>query len=335
MSKKPTTHVAIVLDRSGSMGSIRKQALENYNEQIQQMKENAKDQDIFCSLVTFNGEVYEHLWDKPAAELEEADENAYVPSGGTAMYDALGYTIKKLKETTTDDGNTAYLIVVISDGAENASKYFGVPYSLNEADLKLFSKTGRSDLKVLIEDCQTTSKWTFSYMGCDESYLRQVAAQTGIPISNMAAFSTQDSHSASLGFARSRQRCNSYYEGRTKGFTSSNMLYSDNAMCAADFTQEGSPQPTIEPQLDLSVFGQTMTGVVPNQLPDSIQPVVIQGLPDIQSYNQDALASMRRYDSIPVIQKPFGGSSEKPNMYYDIGKRSRTFEGGNAVSWKQ
>ena len=47
MTKKPKTHVAIVLDRSSSMHGQREKAVEGYNEHVQQLKIDAKDQDIF------------------------------------------------------------------------------------------------------------------------------------------------------------------------------------------------------------------------------------------------------------------------------------------------
>jgi hypothetical protein len=326
MSKKPKTHVAIILDRSGSMQSIRSQALQNYNEQIQQMKENAKDQDIFCSLITFNGEVYEHLWDQPADALEEADESAYVPAGGTAMYDAVGYAVKKLKDTVPADDNTAFLIVVISDGEENASKHFGIPASLNEHDLRLFSASGRSDLKVLIENCQNTKQWTFTYMGCDERYLYKVAQTTGIPISNMAAFSTKSAESASFGFNESRQRHRSYYNARKLGKIETSCLYSDDAKSAASFIPpdevEKSP-PIFDPNQMLTITGidcQTWNGQ-----PDvPVLPAV-----DSQVYTQNALAAMKDYSSIPVRQQPFGSTSKIEHRV-----RGGKFDAVKAVNWK-
>ena len=74
MKNKTITHVAILLDKSGSMGnpevygdvqranSIRDAAIVGFNEQIQEIQENAKSQDIRTYLVTFNSEVFEHVW---------------------------------------------------------------------------------------------------------------------------------------------------------------------------------------------------------------------------------------------------------------------------------
>ena len=59
-NKNPKTHVAIVLDKSGSMGDTKDATISGYNEHVQQLKKNAQDgQEILVSLVTFNGEVFE------------------------------------------------------------------------------------------------------------------------------------------------------------------------------------------------------------------------------------------------------------------------------------
>ena len=69
---KPKTHVAIILDRSGSMSGTRMPTVTGYNEQIEQVQNDSKDQDILVSLVTFNGHVYEHFWNESADKLTKA-----------------------------------------------------------------------------------------------------------------------------------------------------------------------------------------------------------------------------------------------------------------------
>lgn len=216
---KPKTRTLIVLDRSGSMGSIRNQAVQNYNEQVQQMKENAKDQEIFCSVVSFNGNVVEHLWNEPAEKLEEATYESYVPSGGTALWDAVGYSIKKLLNAG-DDENTATLVVIISDGEETSSTHYS-----------------SDQVRALIEECQGTGRWTFSYLGCDERHLKKIAQQTAIPISNMAVWSntSQEAAQSSLGFANTRR--DSYYRSRNKGVLRTANLYSDVSGESANFAE--------------------------------------------------------------------------------------------------
>jgi uncharacterized protein YegL len=198
MSEKPKTRMAIVLDRSGSMASTKDAAIEGLNEQVQQARLRANEHDLRCSFVTFNGEVFEHLWDQPASELQEADPNDFQPMGGTAMRDAVGYTVQKLLATAgPDDGETAYLVYVISDGQ--------------------------------------TKRWTFTYMGCDEAYLRLIAAQTGTPIANFAAWSNKTGRDARKALHAQAVRSKGYFEQRAAGQMAS-PNYANNVLGAvADF----------------------------------------------------------------------------------------------------
>jgi uncharacterized protein YegL len=219
--QKPKTYVAIVLDRSGSMSGTKKQTIEGFNEQVQQMKENSKDQEIFASLVTFNGEVYEHLWNQPAADLVEANEKDYMPTGSTAMRDGMGYAIDKLCKTPDlEDENNAYLVIIISDGYENSSHRYN-PSQLNE----------------MRESLESTVRWTFSYMGCSKDAVDQVCRDYGLSASNCAVWRNDTATFARKGTKRQAQRTNKYYAARASGQCSTQNLYSDN-LSMADFTAD-------------------------------------------------------------------------------------------------
>jgi uncharacterized protein YegL len=218
---KPKTYVTIILDQSGSMCDTKAQAVQGYNEQVQQMKLNSKDQDIFCSLITFNGEVFEHLWCEPADKLTEATAGDYNTEGSTAMRDAVGYAIEKLQRTTDAKEDVAYLVVIISDGEENTSRHYSV-----EA------------IRELKDSVDKTGKWTFTYMGCDDKYLNKVAAEMNIPISNVAKWSNSTHRAAAHGQHMNAVKMKSYYGARAKGVTAQNCVYSEDACKLADFTED-------------------------------------------------------------------------------------------------
>lgn len=227
---KPKTYVTIVLDQSGSMGGTKAQAVQGYNEQVQQMKLNAKDQDIFCSLITFNGDVFEHLWCEPAEKLTEASVEDYKTEGSTALRDAVGYAIEKLKKTVTDT-EASHLVVIVSDGEENASKHFS-----------------NSALNELKDSVEKSGKWTFTYMGCDDKYLKKISNDMKIPLSNMAKWSNASPELAARGLLRSANKMDGYYKSRVKGAVASANVYSDEACSLADFTtDEGVPAPVVTP----------------------------------------------------------------------------------------
>ena len=222
---KPKTYVTIVLDQSGSMCDTKAQAVQGYNEQVQQMKLNSKDQDIFCSLITFNGEVFEHLWCEPADKLTEATADDYNTEGSTAMRDAVGYAIEKLQRTTDSKEDVAYLIVIISDGEENASRHYSV-----------------AALRELKDSVDKTGKWTFTYMGCDDKYLKKVAAEMNIPISNVGKWSNASPELAVRGQHHNAMRMKKFYGARAKGATTQACVYSEDCTKLADFTTEDSEE---------------------------------------------------------------------------------------------
>jgi len=231
MKKKPVTHAVLILDQSGSMQDTKAAAVQNYNEQIQQAKLNSKDQNIFCSLITFNGDVFEHIWCEPAENLNEATETDYITEGATAMRDAIGYTVKKLLETTDHkDENISYLVVIVSDGEENSSKYFK---RLSYSDISAGKK---DELKSLMEEVQKTKRWTFTYMGCDDAYIKKVSEETAIPIANCAKWSNATLAMATKGLYQNKVKLEKFYACRSAGLTASDNVYSDDVHCLADFT---------------------------------------------------------------------------------------------------
>lgn len=66
MSKKET-HIAIVLDRSGSMSSVRDETIDAFNEQIKEIKENADKGGVTrVSFYTFGGKYEDEVTIQPA-----------------------------------------------------------------------------------------------------------------------------------------------------------------------------------------------------------------------------------------------------------------------------
>jgi uncharacterized protein YegL len=225
---KPKTRIAIILDKSGSMAGTKQQTIEGLNEQIQQAKQRAKDQDLRCCLVTFDGEVYEHLWDVPAEKLVEASPEDYIPNGSTNWHDAVGYTIQKLLATATpDDKDTAYLVYVISDGQANVFTGHCTPDAVSE----------------LIEGTQGTGKWTYTYMGHNKAYLEQLARQTGVPVSNTAAWENKTRGGTKRAFQHQNMRLNKFLDERALGKAQSASYSAPVGAACADYTDAAAAPP--------------------------------------------------------------------------------------------
>ena len=117
-------HNLIIVDESGSMSIIRKQAFTGMNETLQtvrQMQKKYPDQVQLVTLLTFDsGHTTWHYDDTHALKTRDLSWRAYNPGGGTPLYDAIGKGISKVM-AQTDDGDHV-LVTIITDGEENSSE---------------------------------------------------------------------------------------------------------------------------------------------------------------------------------------------------------------------
>lgn len=167
-TSKTAIHNLIIIDESGSMESIRKEAVDSVNETIQtirQAQRKHEDQIHFVSLVTFNDEV-KTIYDAVSVnEIKELKDSFYNPCCCTALYDAMGISITDLRRKVMKEDKV--LVTVVTDGYENASKEF----------------TGKT-IKSLV-DAMKAEGWVFAYVGANQD-VETVAA--GISITNVMNF---------------------------------------------------------------------------------------------------------------------------------------------------
>ena len=169
MTSKHQVHNLIILDESGSMSSIKKNVMQGFNEIVQTVKGIEKEypeQAHFISMGSFNslGNKLLHFID-PAVKLNEINENSYQPNAGTPLYDALGFSINKLKQYLSTQTDYNVLVTIFTDGEENASKEF----------------SGTS-IKQMIDELKL-NHWTFTYIGADhdvESFAANISIHNTI-----------------------------------------------------------------------------------------------------------------------------------------------------------
>ncbi len=166
--------VGIVLDRSSSMLSIKNETISGTNEQFSALRDSDDAANTSVAFFSFNQEVtpvFKNDDDTPklvpCSALKDISDADYFPSGMTAMYDAVGDAIDffAAEAKKADD----VLIVVISDGVENASKRFT-----------------SDQINGRVKELQD-SGWNFTYIGANQD-LSLVQAQLGIHEGNMLTF---------------------------------------------------------------------------------------------------------------------------------------------------
>jgi hypothetical protein len=148
---KLVNHIGFVVDRSGSMRRIQKQVVKVFNQQLDRIQANSdtKSQHSFVTEYTFNSSVDKPRYvATPAGKIPHWAAKDFQPGGGTALLDGVGTCVDKLLHVKgAKDKDTSFLVIVITDGAENSShKYKRSLPSL----LKTVQKTGRWSLVFLV-----------------------------------------------------------------------------------------------------------------------------------------------------------------------------------------
>jgi hypothetical protein len=122
------THMAVILDRTGSMESIRDDTIGGFNAFLNEQKQQPGKATL--TLVQFDSQdPYEAIHQvKTIKEVPELTKETYVPRATTPLLDAIGRGIndlgKCLADMKEDDKPSKVVFVVITDGQENASREF-------------------------------------------------------------------------------------------------------------------------------------------------------------------------------------------------------------------
>ena len=148
--RKDLTRIAIVLDRSGSMKSILESTIAGYNEFVTDQAKLEGECRVSVRLFDNQHDVLFNNVDIKDVPL--LDTNTFVPRSTTALYDAVGMAITdlgtELASLKEEDRPEKVVVVVITDGYENASKDW-------TADR----------VKSSIEHQRNIYNWTFVFIG--------------------------------------------------------------------------------------------------------------------------------------------------------------------------
>lgn len=194
------TLVAVVLDKSGSMESIRSATVSGFNELLETHQRENPDSSL--SLQLFDTVPHEAQFFSPITAAEPLTERTYQPGGSTALYDAIVAQIRRVEALDEQPERVAFIIV--TDGMENASR----------------TET-RESAKALIEWHTNEAKgWAFTFLGANiDSY----AVGGGLGI---AAAATMDYNASTIGTRTMFNTVATASSNYTRGATS-NVSYSD------------------------------------------------------------------------------------------------------------
>ena len=181
-NKQAKTQVfnVIILDKSGSMVTIRQAAIDGFNETLAGIKKAqgkfADTQEHFVSLLTFCGCEKKYVFDKvPVADAHQLTMADYEPCCNTPLYDAMGFTLATMRNDVKKLEDAVVVITIITDGYENASREYT-----------------REAIKKLVEELKEEG-WTFTYMGANQD---SVEVAFRLSIRNSRNFSATEASTA-------------------------------------------------------------------------------------------------------------------------------------------
>jgi len=118
---KNLTDITIILDRSGSMQSIKEATITAFNSFIKEQKKDGLPTNL--SFIQFDDQYEKNYTEKDIHLAKELNAETFEPRGMTALLDAIGTTIRSTKKRIKNSKQKSdkVIIAIITDGYENAS----------------------------------------------------------------------------------------------------------------------------------------------------------------------------------------------------------------------
>ena len=169
MTNADLTHIYFLLDRSGSMQSIKADTEGGFTAFIDQQRTTPGECRV--TLAQFDN-AYDVVYrDRPLADVPALE---LAPRGSTALLDAMGRLITdsgaQLAALAEDDRPATVIVAIMTDGHENASQEWTHPA-----------------IKALVEQQTTQWGWQFLYMGADQDAI-EVGAGLGVSRDNSVTY---------------------------------------------------------------------------------------------------------------------------------------------------
>ena len=124
--RKNLTELVFILDRSGSMSSLKSDTVGGFNSMLEKQKKN--EGEALVTTVLFNNEIA-YVHDRAGiSSVRPMTDDDYVPAGTTALIDAIGETVRHIsdihKYAREEDVPEHTMFIITTDGLENASHRF-------------------------------------------------------------------------------------------------------------------------------------------------------------------------------------------------------------------
>ena len=150
--KNGYAHIVILLDRSGSMETIKSDTIGGFNRFLSEQQ--AVPGEATLTLVQFDDVTETHALFSSLGAVAPLSNSNYTTRGCTALLDAMGRTITQtgedLKAIHEDMRPDRVLFVVITDGLENASREYK-----------------KQQIRDMVKMQESTYNWKFVFLGAN------------------------------------------------------------------------------------------------------------------------------------------------------------------------
>lgn len=167
------TDITVLLDRSGSMQSIKAAMESGFDEFVGQHKQNPTTQ---LTLIQFDG-IDDQAVSYTARPVADVPRLSLDPRGWTPLLDAfckaIDATGSRLAKMAERERPNKVLFLIVTDGQENRSKTYK-----------------REDVRARVEKQQNTYNWEFVYLGANQDAIME--AQTFGITADRALYYTGD-----------------------------------------------------------------------------------------------------------------------------------------------
>ena len=164
--------IVLIIDKSGSMEYIKEDAIGGFNAFLSEQKKIDREANV--TLVLFDDRYQLVHNGTDIREVKPLTEQTYLPSGTTALLDAVGRTVDRVGErldTLPESEKPENVIIfILTDGKENAS----ADYS-------------RDTIREMIEHQESVYNWEFIYGGANQDAFAE-AGSLGIKVQNAFDF---------------------------------------------------------------------------------------------------------------------------------------------------
>lgn len=195
---KNYTDITIILDKSGSMQSVKDDTIGGFNSFVEEQKRMKTNGCI--SLVQFNEKHEVTFKGNDISYCPSLNPSNYMPNGSTALLDAVGKTIIdmgiRLQSMPEHERPDKVIVVIMTDGHENASKEFK-----------------KTQINQMISHQREKYNWQFVFLGANQDAIQE-GSSLGVALGNSLTYfaNTKGTQNA---FRSLSQNVASYSSGAT------------------------------------------------------------------------------------------------------------------------